>query len=240
MALTSRVWSAGKLLVLVAALAATYLLSFFVAMRLASRTREVVVPPLAGRTVNEASTVLADHGLTLRVEDARRFDPKIPAGRVLAQEPPAGAATRRQRSVKVWLSDGPTAARVPVLVGESERTAEIRAQMAGLSLSEVAEVRSSDYPVGTVVAQWPAADTRATNVSVLVNRGEASSSYVMPDLIGVEGTRAADVLRARGLRVAVVGEQPYPGVPPGIVIRQRPQAGFRIGPDAAISLEVSR
>lgn len=240
MALTSRVWSAGKLLVLLAALAATYFLSFFVAMRLASRTREVVVPPLGGRTVNEASAVLADHGLALRVEDARRFDAKVPAGRILAQEPPAGAASRRQRSVKVWLSDGPTAARVPVLVGESERTAEIRAQMAGLTISEVAEFRSADYPVGTVVAQWPASDARATNVAVLVNRGEASSSYVMPDLIGVEGARAAEVLRARGLRVAVVGEQPYPGVPPGVVIRQRPQAGFRIGPDAAISLEVSR
>jgi serine/threonine-protein kinase len=190
--------------------------------------------------VNEASAILADRGLALRVEDARRFDPKTPAGRVLTQDPPAGAASRRQRSVKVWLSDGLTSARVPVLVGESERAAEIRAQMAGLTLSDVAEFRSAEYPVGTVVAQWPAAETRATSVAVLVNRGEASSSYVMPDLIGVEGARAAEMLRVRGLRVAVVGEQPYPGVPPGVVIRQRPQAGFRIGPDAAISLEVSR
>ena len=62
----------------------------------------------------------------------------------------------------------------------------------------------------------------------------------MPDLIGVNGDRAADLLRARGFRVAVVGDHPYPGVPAGIVLRQNPQAGFQISPGEPISLEVSR
>ena len=63
---------------------------------------------------------------------------------------------------------------------------------------------------------------------------------MMPDLIGVNGERAADVLRSRGFRVAVVGDQPYPGVPAGVVLRQQPQAGFQISPGEPISLEVSR
>ena len=62
----------------------------------------------------------------------------------------------------------------------------------------------------------------------------------MPDLIGVNGERAAEVLRQRGFRVAVVGSTPYPGIPPGIVLRQNPQAGFQIAPGEPISLEVSR
>ena len=61
-----------------------------------------------------------------------------------------------------------------------------------------------------------------------------------PDLIGVNGDRAAELLRSRGLRVSVVGEQPYPGVPAGIVLRQLPQAGFQIAPGEPISIEVSR
>ena len=77
-------------------------------------------------------------------------------------------------------------------------------------------------------------------VALLINRGEKGASYVMPDLIGVNGERAAAVLRARGFRVAVVGSTPYPGVGAGIVIRQGPQAGFQIGPGEPISLEVSR
>jgi beta-lactam-binding protein with PASTA domain len=77
-------------------------------------------------------------------------------------------------------------------------------------------------------------------VGLLVNRGEESASYVMPDLIGVDGERAADFLRRRGFRAAVVGDHPYPGVPAGVVIRQNPAGGFQIAPGEAISLEVSR
>jgi beta-lactam-binding protein with PASTA domain len=90
------------------------------------------------------------------------------------------------------------------------------------------------------VAQDPPAHAAAGGVSLLVNRGELSATYVMPDLIGVDGNRAADLLRGRGFRVAVVGSVPYPGVAPGVVIRQNPQAGFQIGPGEPISLEVSQ
>jgi eukaryotic-like serine/threonine-protein kinase len=75
---------------------------------------------------------------------------------------------------------------------------------------------------------------------LLVNRGEEATTYVMPDVIGMEGERAAAALRARGFRVTIVGSQPYPGVPPGTVVRQQPAGGFRVAGGDAISLEVSR
>ncbi|HZB25532.1 MAG TPA: PASTA domain-containing protein [Vicinamibacterales bacterium] len=240
MALKTRVWSAGKLLLLGGALLATYLLFAAAAMRLALKTREVQVPTLAGRTVNEASALLADAGLTLKVEEGARLDPKVPAGQILAQEPQAGLSTRRQRSVKVWISAGPRSLTIPALIGESERMAQMRVQQNGLQLLSVAEIRSADYAAGSVVAQSPAAQRTSAQVALLVNRGERGTSYVMPDLIGVNGDRAADLLRARGFRVAVVGEHPYPGVPAGIVLRQRPDGGFQIAPGEPISLEVSR
>jgi beta-lactam-binding protein with PASTA domain len=77
-------------------------------------------------------------------------------------------------------------------------------------------------------------------VALLVNRGEQGNAYVMPDLIGVAGSRAVDLLRAHGFRVTIAGEIPYPGIPPGIVLRQSPSAGFQIVAGEPISLEVSR
>jgi beta-lactam-binding protein with PASTA domain len=56
----------------------------------------------------------------------------------------------------------------------------------------------------------------------------------------VNGDRAAEILRARGFRVAVVGSLPYPGIAAGIVLRQSPQAGFQVAPGEPISIEVSR
>ena len=80
------------------------------------------------------------------------------------------------------------------------------------------------------MAQTPPPKTSAVQISLLVNRGESGVTFVMPDLIGVNGDRSADLLRARGFRVAVVGDHPYPGVPAGVVLRQNPQAGFQISP----------
>jgi serine/threonine-protein kinase len=239
MALKTRVWSAGKLLVLAGALVATYALFAAISMRLALRTREVVVPDLRGRSVQEATTRLAEQGVKLRVEDPRRLDPKVPAGHILTQEPAAGLPIRRQRSVKVWISAGARVANPPELEGQPVRAAENRLRQDGFAAPAIAEIRTGEYPADSVVSQQ-SLDPAAGRVALLVNRGERGATYVMPDLIGVNGERAADVLRARGFRVAVVGQQPYPGVPAGVVIRQSPQGGFQIAPGEAISLEVSR
>lgn len=240
MALTTRVWTAGKLLVLAGALLLTFFLFAVLGMRLALKAREVVTPNLAGRTVNEATAQLAEAGLDLKVEEGRRLDPKVPAGQIVSQEPAAGVRTRRERSVKVWVSAGPRSLEVPELSGESERSAQLILEQQGLGLSTVAEIRSADYPSGTIVAQYPAPKASGAEVALLVNRGERGARYVMPDLIGVNGQRAAETLRARGFRVTVVGEHPYPGVPPGVVLRQQPQGGFQIAPGEPISLEVSK
>jgi eukaryotic-like serine/threonine-protein kinase len=233
-------WSAGKLLLLGGALLLTYLLFAVATMRVALRTRDVTVPTLVGRTVNDATGVLTQVGLNLKVEEGRRPDPKVAAGQILTQEPQPGASTRRERSVKVWVSSGPRATIVPALLGESERTARLRLQQDGLELAAVSEVRSAEYPADAVIAQTPPAKSNAPRVALLLNRGERGATYVMPDLIGVNGDRAADVLRSHAFRVAVVGDHPYPGVPAGIVLRQSPQAGFQIAPGEPISLEVSR
>lgn len=233
-------WGAGKLFLVGSLLLLTYVLFAAVAMRLALKTREVVIPPLDGMTVNEASAILSSAGLHLKVEDAPRIDPNVPAGQIVAQEPQAGLRTRRERSIRAWVSAGPRSSTVPALVGESERLAQLRVQQDGFAITGVAEIRSAEYAAGVVVAQSPPPQSQADRLSLLVNRGERGATYVMPDLIGVNGDRAADLLRARGFRVAVVGDHPYPGVPAGVVLRQNPQAGFQIAPGEPISLEVSR
>jgi beta-lactam-binding protein with PASTA domain len=62
----------------------------------------------------------------------------------------------------------------------------------------------------------------------------------MPDLIGTLGSRAVDVLRRRPFRVTIGAEVPYPGLPPGIVVRQMPQPGYQVGFGDTVTLEVSQ
>ena len=240
MALRTRVWSAGKFVLLGVALLVTYVLFAAGAMRVALRSREVLVPDLLNQTAAEATETTTRVGLSLRVDETRRLDPKTPANRIVAQDPPGGATLRSQRNVRVWLSAGPRATAVPSVTGQTERSAEQRLLQDGLAVAAISEIRTQTYAPDVVVAQDPEPRTPAERVALLISRPEAGAGYVMPDLIGVNGDRAAEILRRHGFRVAVVGSMPYPGVAAGVVLRQNPQAGFEIAPGEPISIEVSR
>jgi serine/threonine-protein kinase len=237
--LRTRVWGAGRFLILAVALSLTFGVFFLTAMRVANRAREVEVPDIRGQSVAQANANLAAVGLVLRV-DLRRPDTNVPADHVLVQEPEPGTVLRRQRAVRVRVSDGQQDPVVPQVVGQAERSAEIALAQDQVGIASRAEIRSTSYPAGTVIAQNPDPSQRAAEVSLLVNEGERGVSYVMPDAIGATASRVLEVLRRRGFRVTVGAEVPYPGLPAGIVIRQTPPAGFQIDYGDAIVLEVSR
>ena len=236
----ARLLTIGKLAVFAGALGGTFGLSAFAGMQAALKTREVTTPDLRGMSPQEAARRLGGVGLHPRMESLRRIHPAIEAGLVAEQEPLPGVTMRRGRSVKLSLSSGPNRGEVPALIGESEAGARQRLVDNVFVLKGVSEIRSNRYPTDAVVAQEPPPASNGEAVSLLINRGERGRTYVMPNLIGVAGDGAAEILRARGFRVTVVGDHPYPGVAAGIVIRQAPEPGLQIAQSETISLEVSR
>jgi beta-lactam-binding protein with PASTA domain len=235
-----RVWTAGRFLVIAALLVVTYAVFFLASMRVATRSREVKVPDLRGKSVAEAERLVEREGLALRIDPTKRVDPAVPLDHVLVQDPAAGTVVRRQRAVRIHLSQGPHAPVVPTLTGLSERAAQISATQEGLSIASIAEIRTTDYPAGEVIAQDPPPKARSAQLRLLVNRAQGGVRYVMPDLIGTPARRVADILRRDGFLVAITGGAPYPGLPPDIVIRQTPAAGYQIAFGEPISLDVSQ
>lgn len=240
MAFKTRVWSYGKILLLAGALAGTFFVFAGIAMRVAVRARQVTVPNLVGKPIAEATNMASGLDLQLRIDEGRRPDAKVPAGYVLGQDPEPGASVRRERSVRVWVSAGARIARAPNLLGETQRSAEIRVAQEGLLIGTVSEIRSALYAPDVVIAQDPPPSTQTAEVRLLVNRGEDRATYVMPDLIGLNGDRAADLMRIRGFRVSITSQSAASAIPPGVIVRQTPAGGYQVHPGDAISLEVSR
>jgi eukaryotic-like serine/threonine-protein kinase len=236
----TRVWSFGKILLLTGALAVTFFVFAGIAMRVAVRARQVTVPDFVGKSTADATAMSANLDLNLRIDEAKRPDAKVPAGNVLGQDPLPGSSVRRQRSVRVWVSAGAHIARAPSLLGETQRSAEIRVAQEGLLIGTVSEIRSGLYPPDVIVAQDPPESTQTAEVRLLVNRGEDRATYVMPDLIGLNGDRVADLLRVKGFRVSINSQATSSAIPPGVVVRQAPAGGYQVHPGDAISLEVSR
>ncbi len=230
----------SKLLLLVGGLGLTYGIAAYAGLQLSIKSREVLAPDLRGLTPAAATETLAAVGLNARIETLRRIHPAIESGKVAEQEPRPGRPSRLRRDVKLWLSSGPNAGELPSLIGESETLATERLAEDLYVLREIAQIRSNRYPTDTVVAQDPPPFGNEEIVSILVTTGERGRTYVMPNLIGVNGNNAANILRNQGFRVTVVGAHPYPGIPAGIVIRQAPSSGFQVSQGDSISLEVSQ
>jgi serine/threonine-protein kinase len=223
------------------ALVGTLGASALATMRVVLGSQEVVVPSLLARRLPEAGALTARRSLSLRVE-GKRNDARVPADRITAQEPPPGERLKAHRTVRVWLSLGPRRLAVPAVEGESLRTARLTLEQSQVPIGRVVEV-DSPAEEGQILVQHPPAgeaDTIGDGISLLVSRGPAGLDYLMPDLIGRPAETVLEGLRRAGLKVPEVRYRSYPGVAPGIVLRQLPAAGHRVSARTAVSLDVSR
>lgn len=227
---------------LAAALAVTAGLSALTTMRVVLKAQEVAVPSLVGKRVPEAGAITARNKLLMKVE-GRRNDPKVPADQIAAQDPPAGSTLKTQRSVRVWVSLGPRRLTVPTVEGESLRSGRLALEQAGVQVGRVLEVDDATEE-GTILVQHPPPgetdQIAPEGASLLVSRGRTSRDYVMPDVIGRPADRVLSALRGAGLKITDVNYRVYPGAEPGIVLRQTPPSGYRIGAHATVVLDVSR
>jgi len=205
--------------------------------------RSLPTPNLIGASVAEARAASRDLGVELQVDNShRRNSDKVPVGSIVWQnrEPGATSFIKRGSTIRVELSAGPLVLRVPDLSGETAGTSLLRLGQQNLRLGQVTYIATPekgvlavDPPSGTVVP--PQSD-----VAVLVSTPPMPPPFVMPDLIDRRLDVVRPALESRGLNVATVKFETYPGIPDGIIIRQYPLRGAPVSTRDPISVVVSR
>lgn len=204
--------------------------------------RSLPTPNLIGKSVNDARNVAQDLGVELQVDENRRNSDKVPVGHIVWQNRTPGATSfiKRGSTLRVELSAGPLVLRVPDFAGVTPGTGMLRLGQQNLKLANLTYVPAdgggilaADPPKGTVVApQSP--------VSLLVATPPMPAQYVMPDLIDRPLETVRLTLEGRGLNVATVKYEAYPGIADGIIIRQYPLRGAPVSTRDPISVVVSR
>lgn len=187
---------------------------------------EVRVPDLRQLSLDQAESVLGQQGMQLS-RAGERFDPEVPRGFVISQDPLPGSPVRRLKTVQVVVSLGEEFSSVPALYGESRRSAEQLLKSAGLALGRVTRAPSDEVGEGLVLASDPPAESvlpREAPVSLLISAGTGGDTYLMPDLLGREIGRARAQLEAFGLYVRVPGVS----APVGAIVYQQPRPGAQI------------
>jgi len=198
---------------------------------------ESAVPDLSNLNREQAETELARTGLKLSVT-SERFDPAIPRGFVIAQDPEAGRYVKPGRHVGVVMSLGEEYANIPELFGESLRGARLLLDRAGLRTGTLGRVYTSEVGPGLIVASEPptgAVVPRGQVVNLLLCVGGEQDAYVMPDLVGRDATSARRELEALGFRVETTG----PGSNFARIAAQLPLVGARVTRGQTITLQVA-
>jgi serine/threonine-protein kinase len=198
---------------------------------------QVVVPDLSNLTVVQAEQQLAPLGLQLS-RAGERFDPSVPRGGVVAQDPAAGSRVRGSRRVSVVVSLGEEFSSVPSLSGETQRSAEALLKSAGLRVGFVSRAPSDVVGEGLVAGSDPGPESvlpRDTAVHLLVSMGPSEQSYVMPDLSGREIGGVRGQLEALGFKVVT----PAGGGAMGTIVSQDPPPGSRITQTTVIVLQAT-
>ena len=199
---------------------------------------KVIVPSLAGLTVREATSELADLGLDLKVE-REEFNEDIPEDRVINSSPAGGGRISPDGTVEVTISKGKERYIVPTLQGLKIEIAEGLITDNKLVVGEVIEEFSSEFPKGFIMRSSPAAGERIkrdSQVTLYISKGIEQvgiSSYQ-----GKSGEQALNELTEAGFDVEtkyVFSED----LPIGAVVSQLPRGGD-IDKGSVITLTVSK
>ena len=228
--------------VVLAFAAVTAVSAYFTLNFIVKGTGTQVVPDLTGKDVVSVLEELSALDLNTKI-GGLEYSADIPANRVISQDPPAGSEVRRGRSVRIVISRGPATVQVPNLHGLSLDEAETLLESNGLCRGRRARLHDAAATAGTVAAQAPPAGRevpRGACVDLLVSLGPRPGAVVMPRLDGLRLAQAVALLQDGGLTTGRIRYVHDARRPPGVIIGQRPPAGYRVALNSAVDLRVSR
>lgn len=186
----------------------------------------LTTPDLRGLDLEEARRLLGDR---LRLETARQtYDPKVPRGTIITQQPGPGIRVRAGKSVFLRVSKGADLLQVPDVRNRDVRKASIALRNVGLQVGAICYLRDPRVATGTVLDHTPAAGTslgRGGRVDLLVATSSQERRGLLPRVVGLPQEAARAALKSLGLQRIHRFEEVSETAPAGTVLGQLPAGG---------------
>jgi len=136
------------------------------------------VPPVVGKTLQEANQMLLDAGFEPEVKQ-EGYSEQYPPGVVYSVSPPVGRLISRGSKVYLWVSKGSRFTTVPDVRNLPESRARAELEKAGLAVLDTTEERpSAQIPFGFVMGTLPPAGSRIDRsqpVKLIISVGQGAS-----------------------------------------------------------------
>lgn len=200
----------------------------------------VTLPSFAGVPAKQVRSFLSARKLLGKEVQGRSA--KVEKGLCYKQEPGADDQVAQGSTVTVWISSGKPVVAVPDLVGMTAQQAKAALKKKSLGYGGQKSQYSGTVQKGLVMDQSVPAGTQVvagTNVEVVISKGKHGTLLTVPQCVGQQQNDVLPDLRLDGFQNIVI-DTVVSSAPAGEIVRQEPQAGFRIQPTEELVLFVSK
>lgn len=204
----------------------------------------VTVPRVVDRPLEEANQILRRSNLQVEHQRARQYNPNVPRGEVLDQQPPANALVKPGRRIYLTINEGRTPmVEVPDLEGTSVREAKNQLMALGL---KAGRVRADTIPApysNTITKQSPAPGDslrEGSSVHLWYSRGLGNAYATVPDVRNMRVPAARRVLLNHKLRSVVLDAEEGMQLNQEFVRAQGREPGSEVREGTEIRLFINR
>ncbi|MEA2193718.1 MAG: eukaryotic-like serine/threonine-protein kinase, partial [Solirubrobacteraceae bacterium] len=181
--------------------------------------KRVQVPSVVGSKISVATTRLQSDGFAV---EAVRDNSDKPRNTVIAQNPEGGSTADEGAHVTITVSDGPSIANVPDIVGDGRLKARRTLTEAGFQVEET-KAASDTVRINRVISQNPSGGSLKESgqvVTIVVSSG--AERLPVPNVVGKTEEQARSALDAFEVTVS---EKEDDAADPGTVVAQDPPRG---------------
>ncbi|WP_114571125.1 Stk1 family PASTA domain-containing Ser/Thr kinase [Exiguobacterium flavidum] len=199
----------------------------------------IAVPDVTGEDATEAEDRLEELGFVVKVTE--RASDEVEDGLVISQSPRANATVKEGSRVDLVASTGSAPVEVPDVTGDSEDAAVETLKDVGFEDVKVEREESETVERGDVIRQSISAGTEviAKEQTITITVSQGTSSFELRDLSGMTRAEVEAYLSEQNLD-GMYEEEFSTEVAKDQVIRQFPQAGAVVEPEASITVVFSK
>lgn len=207
-----------------------------------TRPKDVQIPNLVGKTVDEAKQILEENKL-IYVEDGTEYSTEYEEGQIISQNPTyvENRNIKQNTEVKVVVSLGIETTTVPKLKGLTKDEAEETAEKSKIKLNIVEET-SKTVEAGIIIKQ----DTKegetvnaGDTVTVYLSIGTGIKQVAVTSVFGRDEATAKQILESAGLVVQVEYDEDSTK-DNGVVLRQSIDSGTTVDEGTTIVITVNK
>ncbi len=209
----------------------------------ATRPKDVEIPNLVGKTVDEAKDILKQNKLNY-VEESQEYNTEVPEGQIISQNPPyvQGRRIKENTSIKVVVSKGTETTTVPKLKGLTKDEAQETANDAKIKL-DFQEETSKTVEAGVIIKQEKAEGETVNagdTIKVYISIGTGIKQVKVVSVVGQDEETAKQTLQDLGLVIEKVNYGKDKTQSNGVVLEQSVSAGTTVDEGSKITLTVNK